>query len=154
MTPGERKLSDQRVHQLMVLMRADAEAQGLINLFARVHELDVVRALKTKCKEAERSLTSGTFSEEKLWRAIPPVVDSLTAALDASNSTAPNTRLRDVICDGDSDEEELQEHYTAMIEMQYAASAEACAEQILGCIKHVKAVSRLALAQAANAPGP
>lgn len=83
-TPEER-MSAQRVHQLLVLMRAEDHQHGLIELFREANRPKVVEALQTQCENAESFLAAGNFTEQQLWQALKPLVKRLRAALDANN---------------------------------------------------------------------
>ena len=156
--PGGRKLSEKRVHQLLVLMRAAAHQQGVKALLREARQPDVMGALQTQFKNAEGFLAAGAFTEQQLWQAITPLVDGLKAALDANSGEDYWIDLRDMVCDGYSSEgEEVEEEEIKWMQVLYAAkSPQAFGGQLLlAWVKQIQAACTCTLApQAANASNP
>ena len=106
---GERKrmLSGERIRQALVLARADAELECLDSLFIKyVRDATLLKDLQTHCELAEKSLASGTLSEEELFASIAPVVAKLTEALNAVRQADSNICIPSDILDEESSEEE------------------------------------------------
>lgn len=150
---GMRRLSGRKLQQVLVLRRAGFSACSMAMLLRDLQEPAVVRVLLTQCEQAEDLLTQGTsatlrLNEEELWVAVPPLVESITAALEACSNPANNTWLRDKIVDGSiSDDESVKEAEGDYMAELYAISEEDFAEDILGHVRAVKGACVRALAR-------
>ena len=113
--------------------RAAADGEGLMYVFKRAGDPDLVntamkevhtqsKLAEKSLKLAEKSLKSGTLSDAELLKILPPLADSIMAALDAASTRLGSTYFRDQIHDGDTeddpdiiqrDAEEVDEMFTS-----------------------------------------
>ena len=111
-----RRLSDEEIQQLDIIGRAANEGEDITSLFEDAGDPDLVNGLvkdvQTRCasaekvlKHAEKRLAKGTLSDEDVLSVVSPLAESLMAALDAASSALGSTYFRDMIHDGESDDE-------------------------------------------------
>lgn len=150
--PGARtrQLSDMQIQQILLLSRAATNPDLISYTFRDMGNADLVQAVHTRSAAAAATLASGIMTEE-VWGSLPPLVDSLTAALDASAVVEHNTHFRDLIISGDSsgsddaDSSEEEEDVSGGVDQMYTLARELFAKIISGSVETLMVSTSLAV---------